>query len=405
MSSRHVFQHRDFRLLVTGVSVSALGNAITPVALAFAVLDLGGSLTDLGLVEAVFATCQLVTMLAGGVLGDRFSRKLMMEGASAVSAVVMAVLAGSVLLDVDSIGLIALLGGIGGVVTALSRPSSKAMTRVVVPPDDLADAVALRSLLDSLCRTLGYAVAGVLVAVVGPGWAVMVDAATFAVAAVAFGRLGAPDARAPRTTSPLADLGEGFAEVVRHSWLWLLILQALLYHLFYGGAQAVLGPVVVGEGVGRSAWGFALSALMAGFVVGGLLALRVRLRRPLAGGAVLLALTGVFPLAMALSDSLWPVMLGAFVHGVGLQMFSVYWDQSIQTHVPEDRLARVYAFDSVGSFVARPLGLALTGPVAAAVGVDTWLLVVAAVISGSSLAAVASRGVRALEAPVPTKVA
>ncbi|MET8575808.1 MFS transporter [Streptomyces sp. NPDC005012] len=405
MSSRHVLQHRDFRLLVTGVSVSALGNAITPVALAFAVLDLGGSLTALGLVEAVFATCQVVTMLAGGVLGDRFSRKLMMEGASAVSAVVMAVLAASVLLDVDSIGLIALLGGIGGVVTALSRPSSKAMTRVVVPLDDLADAVALRSLLDSLCRTLGYAVAGVLVAVVGPGWAVMVDAATFAVAAVAFGRLGVPDARAPRTTSPLADLGEGFAEVMRHSWLWLLILQALLYHLFYGGAQTVLGPVVVGEGVGRSAWGFALSALMAGFVVGGLLALRVRLRRPLAGGAVLLALTGVFPLAMALSDSLWPVMLGAFVHGVGLQMFSVYWDQSIQTHVPEDRLARVYAFDSVGSFVARPLGLALTGPVAAAVGVDAWLLVVAAVISGSSLAAVASRGVRALEAPVPTKVA
>lgn len=385
--------------------MSALGNAITPVALAFAVLDLGGSLTDLGLVEAVFATCQVVTMLAGGVLGDRFSRKLMMEGGSAVSALVMAVLAASVLLDVDSIGLIALLGGIGGVVTALSRPSSKAMTRVVVPLDDLADAVALRSLLDSLCRTLGYAVAGVLVAVVGPGWAVMVDAATFAVAAVAFRRLGVPDARAPRTTSPLADLGEGFAEVMRHSWLWLLILQALLYHLFYGGAQAVLGPVVVGEGVGRSAWGFALSALMAGFVVGGLLALRVRLRRPLAGGAVLLALTGVFPLAMALSDSLWPVMLGAFVHGVGLQMFSVYWDQSIQTHVPEDRLARVYAFDSVGSFVARPLGLALTGPVAAAVGVDTWLLVVAAVISGSSLAAVASRGVRALEAPVPTKAA
>ncbi|MEU9578715.1 MFS transporter [Streptomyces chilikensis] len=397
MKSRQVLRHRDFRLLVTGASVSSLGNAITPVALAFAVLDLGGSLTDLGLVEAVFAICQVVTMLAGGVLGDRFSRKLMMEGSSAVSAVVMAVMASAVVLDAATIWLIAVLGGIGGVVTALSRPSSKAMTRVVVPEADLADAVALRSLVDSVCRTLGYAVAGVLVAVVGPGWAVAVDAATFAVAALAFGRMGVSNARAPRTTSPLTDLGEGFREVARHTWLWLLILQALLYHLFYGGAQAVIGPVVVGEEIGRSAWGFALSALMAGFVVGGLLALRIRPRRPLGAGVVLLALTGVFPLAMAMADTLWPVMLGAFVHGVGLQMFSVYWDQTIQSQVPEDKLARVYAFDSVGSFVARPLGLALTGPVAAAAGVDSWLLVVAAVISGSSLAVLFSRGVRALE--------
>ncbi|MDH6228651.1 MFS transporter [Streptomyces sp. MJP52] len=397
MKSRQVLRHRDFRLLVTGASVSSLGNAITPVALAFAVLDLGGSLTDLGLVEAVFAICQVVTMLAGGVMGDRFSRKLMMEGSSAVSAVVMAVMASAVVLDAATIWLIAVLGGIGGVVTALSRPSSKAMTRVVVPEADLADAVALRSLVDSVCRTLGYAVAGVLVAVVGPGWAVAVDAATFAVAALAFGRMGVSNARAPRTTSPLTDLGEGFREVARHTWLWLLILQALLYHLFYGGAQAVIGPVVVGEEIGRSAWGFALSALMAGFVVGGLLALRIRPRRPLGAGVVLLALTGVFPLAMAMADTLWPVMLGAFVHGVGLQMFSVYWDQTIQSQVPEDKLARVYAFDSVGSFVARPLGLALTGPVAAAAGVDSWLLVVAAVISGSSLAVLFSRGVRALE--------
>lgn len=389
---------------MTGVSVSALGSAITPVALAFAVLDLGGSITDLGLVEAVLAICQIVTMLAGGVLGDRFSRKLMMQGGSVASAVVMGLLATSVLLDAATIWLLAALGGVAGVVTALSRPSSRAMTRGVVPDADLADAVATRSLLDSLFRTLGYAVAGLLVAAAGPGWAVMVDAGTFVVAAVAFGRLRVSDARAPRATSPLADLGEGFREVVRHAWLWLLVLQALLYHLFYGGAQAVLGPVVVGEDMGRSAWGFALAALMAGFVVGGLLALRVRPRRPLGGGVVLLALTGVFPLSMALSDTLGPVMLGAFVHGVGLQMFSVYWDQTIQTRVPEDKLARVYAFDSVGSFVARPLGLALTGPLAAAAGVDAWLIVVAAVISGSSLAVLGLREVRTLERTEPQRV-
>lgn len=394
--SAHVLRHTDFRRLSAGTAVSALGNAITPVALAFAVLDLGGSATQLGFVEAVFAACQVVTTLVGGVLGDRVSRRAMMAGGSAVSTVVMAGLAAVVLFGADTIPLIAVLGGLGGVVSALSRPSSMAMTKLVVPEAELADAVAVRTLLQTGASTAGYAVAGVLVAAAGPGWAVMVDAATFAFAAWSFVRLRAPHTPAPRSASALADLGEGFREVMRHTWLWLLILQALVYHLFYGGAQSVLGPVVVGEGIGRSAWGFALSALMAGFVVGGLLCLRVRPRRPMRAGVVLLAMTGFFPLAMALSDTLWPILVGAFLHGLGLQMFDVYWQQCIQGHVPEDKLARVFAFDTVGSFVARPVGLALTGPVAAAAGFDTWLLVVAVVISGLALIALASKGVREL---------
>ncbi|MFJ8542269.1 MFS transporter [Streptomyces sp. NPDC093586] len=395
--SLRVLRHRGYRHLVSGSAVSALGNAITPVALAFAVLDLGGSVVQLGLVEAVFAACQVVTTLAGGVLGDRVSRQLMMTGASAASALVMGGMAGALLLDVATIPLIATLGGLGGVVSALGRPSAMAMTRLVVPEDELGDAVALRTLLQTSASTVGYAVAGALVAAVGSGWAIMADACTFVFAAVAFALFRVPHVRTPRAASALADLKDGLREVMRHSWLWLLILQALLYHLFYGGAQAVLGPVVVGDGIGRSAWGLALSVLMAGFVVGGLLCLRVRPGRPLAVGVVLLAFTGFFPLAMALSDTLWPILLGAFLHGLGLQMFDVYWEQSIQSHVPEDRLARVYAFDTVGSFVARPVGLALTGPVATAVGFDVWLLVVAAVISGVSLVALAARGVRHLE--------
>ena len=75
-------RHRNFRLLVTGTTVISLGNAITPVALAFAVLDLGGSATELGIVVAAFALAEVVTALFGGVLGDRLPRKLMMQGAA-----------------------------------------------------------------------------------------------------------------------------------------------------------------------------------------------------------------------------------------------------------------------------------------------------------------------------------
>ena len=159
----------------------------------------------------------------------------------------------------------------------------------------------------------------------------------------------------------------------------------------------MLGPIVVGDGLGRAAWGWALAALMVGFIVGGLVSLRWQPRRGLFVGTALLSLTAAFPFAMALSDHLAPLLLGAFLHGFGLEIFSVNWDLSIQQNVAEDKLARVYSFDLVGSFVARPLGLAFTGPVAAAVGFDRWLVVVGLVMGGSALLSLLFPSVQRLE--------
>lgn len=392
-----VLRHRDFALLTAGGAVSALGNGITPVALAFAVLDLGGSATELGLVEAAFAGAEVATTLLGGVLGDRVSRKLMMEASSIGCAIVQAGLALLLIAHDASLASLTVLGALTGVLASLSRPSSQAMTRMTVPEEELSSAVATRALATQVGQLVGYALGGVLVAAAGAGWSIMIDAATFAAAAACFAALrivqAAPEgARA----SMLADLGDGAREVLRHTWLWLLIAQALLYHLFYGGAQSVLGPIVVGDGMSRRAWGVALAILMAGFVAGGAVCLRWRPRRGLFAGTALLSMTALFPIAMALATSPPLVWLGAFLHGFGLSIFSVFWDLSIQQEVPDDKLSRVYSFDAVGSFIARPLGLALTGPVAQAVGFDTWLLVVAAVIGGSSLLALLSPDVRGL---------
>ncbi|QWF24871.1 MFS transporter [Nocardioides sp. LMS-CY] len=384
-------------MLVAGTTTSALGNAITPIALAFAVLDLGGSASELGLVVAAFALAEVVTTLFGGVLGDRLPRKVMMEGSAAGSALTQLLIAASLIAGFATIPMIGVIGALNGCLAALSQPSSRAMTRLTVPEADLGSAVAVRALLQTSASTVGFALGGVLVAVVGSGWAIGVDAVTYTIAAICFSRLRVEQA-APEgeRSSMLADLGEGAREVFAHTWLWLLIGQALLYHLFYGGAQSVLGPIVVGGEFGRSAWGLAMGTLMAGFVVGGVVCLRWRPRRGLFVGTALLSLTALFPLAMALSDQLWVVLLGAFLHGFGLQIFDVSWDLSIQQNVDPDKLARVYSFDVVGSFVARPAGMALTGPIATVVGFQEWLVVVGCVMGGSALLSLASRDVRHL---------
>ena len=387
---------RNFRLLLTGQAASSLGNAITPVGLAFGVLELGGSATDLGLVVAAFAAAEVVTVLFGGVLGDRVPRKLMMEGSALVAALTHAVIALSLIGGWSSVLLLSGIGMLDGCVSALSSPSSQALTQQTVPAANLSSAIALRRLVQNTSQIIGFGAAGMLVAAFGAGWAIAVDALMFAAAALCFAGIDVPPLAAEKSRHLLADLRAGAAEVFRHTWLWVLIGQALVYHLFYGGVQAVLGPIVVDASHGEAAWGWSLATLMVGFMAGGLVTLRYRPSRGLFAGTVMLALTAAFPAALALDSGLWLILVGAFLHGFGLEIFSVNWDLSIQQNVPPDKLARVYSFDIVGSFVARPIGLALTGPVAEAVGLSRWIGIVAVVMFGSVLITLSVRSVREL---------
>ncbi len=400
--SRTPLSHPPFRWLIAGTTISSLGNGIAPIALAFAVLDLGGSATDLGIVVGLYALADVAAVLFGGVLGDRLSRALLMQGSSYAAALAQGVAAVALIGEWGSIWLLAAVGMLNGALGALGGPSSSAITVQTVPAPTLRQAIAWRRLSQNLALILGSGLAGVLVAVAGSGWALCVDAATFAVAAVCFSRIRVPALTVSPSQGMLREVGAGFREVMRHTWLWLLILQALLYHLFYGGAQGVLGPIVVGDALGRPAWGWALAAMMAGFVVGGLVMLRWRPRRALFVGTWFLALTACFPLAMAWGATGRPgalvvLLVGAFLHGFGLEIFSVGWDLSILQNVDPDKLSRVYSFDMIGSFIARPVGLALTGPLASLVGYRQWLAVVGAVILLSVAAGLLVPDVRRLQ--------
>jgi hypothetical protein len=131
-------------------------------------------------------------------------------------------------------------------------------------------------------------------------------------------------------------------------------------------------------------------------LVGGVLALRLRPQRPLLVGVVCMAGCALLPFGLALGMPV-AVLAGVnFLAGVGVEQAAIAWETTLQQEIPEDRLARVYSYDALGSFVAIPLAQATVGPLSAAIGVRTTLLGAAVVILGCTVAMLAVRDVRVL---------
>jgi len=395
-----------FRALASARVVSVLGGAIAPVALAFAVLDLTGSATDLGIVVGARSLANVAFLLLGGIVADRLPRQVVLVGSSLAAALTQGVVAALVLARTDSIALLAALSAVNGAVSAFALPAAAALQPQTVDRAHLQQATALVRTGVSAALILGGSVGGILVAAVGPGWGIALDAASFLVAAVLFARVRVPaaterprsDLRAGSDTRVWTDLVTGWGEFTSRTWLWVVVVAFLLINAMIAGCLGVLGPLVADESVGRAAWGLVLSAQAAGYVVGGLVALRLRLRvrRLLRFGMACAAGEALLMLALGIGPVLPVLLVTAFIGGLTIEQFGVAWETSMQQHVPADRLARVYSYDMLGSYLAIPAGEVAAGPVAQAVGLEPTLVGAAAVVALATAAALTSRSVRDL---------
>ena len=390
-----LLRHRDFRWLTFGRTISLIGNGMAPIALAFAVLDLTGSAADLGLVVAARSIAQVALLLAGGVLADRLPRAAVLQGSSIAAGISQALVASLVLTGTASVALLAALSAVNGALGAVFRPASSALTPQTVPADSLRAANAATGMANNLALIVGGSLAGALVAVIGPGWGIAVDALSFLLAALCYTRVRVPlPAREP--SHVLADLREGWTEFAGRTWLWVIVLQFLFVNAVEAGGLQVLGPAIADATFGRAGWGFALAAETVGALAGGFLAVRFQPRRALFFGVCLVVLEAFPLIALAVAPGTVTMVVTLALTGFTMEQAGIAWDLSLQEHIPPDRLARVYSYDALGSFVAIPVGQIIAGPVAAAVGVQPALLAGAVIIVLATVGAVASRSVRTL---------
>jgi MFS family permease len=391
-------RHREFRLLFTGRATTILGSAMAPVALAFAVLDITGSKTDLGLVLAARSLPQLLFLLVGGIWADRLPRHRVMVASDLVSGASQAAVAALLITGNAEIWHLVAFGIVNGTSTAFFFPASQGIVPQTVPPGLLQQANALLRLVLNGSFIGGAALGGLLVAAFGSGTAIAIDSATFFAGAVFIGAMRLPASLRLESTNFLADLAVGWKEFRARTWLWVIVLQFSFVNAVEGGALNVLGPVVAEEELGGARdWGLIVAAQALGMVAGGLLGLRFQPRRMLLVATLaILLMPGVlvtlgFPLAL-------PLIVGAaFLAGIGIEMFGILWDTTMQQQIPGEMLSRLYSYDMVGSIALMPIGYAVAGPVAELLGVQTTLWAAAGVAVAATLPVLLVRDVQRLE--------
>ncbi|MGP3985297.1 MFS transporter [Streptomyces sp. 3N207] len=417
---RGILRRRGFRELALGRALTFFGNSMAPVVLAFAVLDLGGSAVDVGLVVGARSVSNVVLLLFGGLLADRMPRALVLQGAALSAALVQSGVGLAVLLDRAPVGVLLVLSVVQGAVAAVSIPASAALVPLTVSPGELRPANALSRMGINTGMIAGTSLGGLLAAVAGPGWGMVLNGVAFLGAAFAYRLAGRElvrreparrDAGAAQTAAPAEpvrpwrELREGWTEFVSRTWVWVVVLQFFVVNAVSAGGIQVLGPTVADATFGRTAWGFVLGTQMAGALVGGLLVARSRSRHALRIGVAVVALDALPLLALAQSADVALLLAAMFVNGIALEQFSVAWDLSLQENVPQEKLARVYSYDALGSTLALPLGEMAAGPLAERFGVRTTLLCGVALVALVTVGSLCSRKVRGLTTgePVPDR--
>lgn len=396
-SSRGALRDPRFRVVLAARGTNLLGTAMAPVGIAFAVLQATGRPSDLGLALAASALPLLLLLLVGGALADRWPRDRVLVIGDAVCGLAQAGTATLTLTGQLHLAPLLVLQAIAGAAMAFLHPAATAVVPMTVPAAHRQSGNALLGLTRQGALLLGAPLGGLLAATVGPGWTLAVDALTWLASAALWTRLRLGPVARGGGERFLRQVRDGWQVFRARRWLWAIVLQ---FAVLVGTAEAafvVLAPVVAQDSLGGArAYGLLLGVEAAGAVGCGLVLLRLRPRRPLLAGSVgLLAIVPELGL-LAAGGPLWALLALAAATGAGIELFGVMWGTALQDHVPAAALARIAAYDMAGSTLLFPLGLALMGTLAGAIGVQGALLVGAAGALLPTLAVLAVPEVRGM---------
>jgi MFS family permease len=375
-----------FRLLFAARAISYVGTYLAPIAVAFAILDNGGGATAIGLAYAAWTLAQVAMLVIGGVVGDRVPRRVVMVGSDIASTVVRTTMGVLLVSGHAQVWQLIALQACGGAAVAFYSPASYGLVREVVPEDELQQANGLLAIARYAAFPLGAAIGGSIVALIGPGQALLVDAGTYATSALLLSRINV-ESIARAGAGFIQELRDGWGAFVEQTWVWVLVVYVSLYFLITYAPFFVLGPYVAKQSMnGASSWAFVVTGEGVGALLGGVTGLRWRPRgRPMVTTGLLLMVTAAQNLILAFHPTTVLLAPAALCAGFAFALGSVVWDTTLQRKVPADKLARVASYAWMGAMVFLPAGYALAGPISMLIGIKAYLVIAAAWIVVSTL--------------------
>lgn len=441
------FRSADYRALALALAVALFGAGMWAVAMVYEVMRLGGDALALSAVGAATSIGLIVTALPGGIAADRWPRRWILRGVSAIN---LAAVGAVVLLDASGslqIWHLAVAGAVIGAAEGFFFPAYSAILPRVLPEEDLLPANGLEGgMRPILVQAAGPALAGVIVAAASPAHAVLGICICHALALAGLFRLRREvDAREPQigdpipvapveaesgfsasadSTRPVPDTGsvgvshrsavrsvwEDIVEAVRfaRSTRWFLgtLLWAVVLVFVFVGPLEVLTPFLLRDrlGLGSAEFGIVLAGAGIGSAVGALVVGNLPLPRRYL--TVMMWLWGA-PMALfafyGFATELWQLVVIVAVNGACAAGGNVIWGTLLQRRVPRHMLGRVSSLDFFVSLALMPLSMALAGPLSQVLSLE-WIFTAVAVISVMITAIVWAFGrffVDEIENPLP----
>ncbi len=385
-------------------TISNFGNGMSPVALAFGVLDIAGAdAGSLSLVQGARTVPILLLLIVGGTIADKYGRAKVMGLADMWLSVLILIAAWSFITGSPSVWLLTIVGLLSGLLNGIWYPAFAGLVPIIVPESKLQSANAAIGFGSNIAFMFGTAGAGLVVLYFGVGWALVIDALTFLIA----GALVYPLSKLPQPGQAvqgekvnfLRELKLGWKEFKTRSWLVTIVVAFAFINMTFEAIWAVLGALQTREHYdGAATWGLVLGFMSLGFLIGTVIANKIRPRYPLRLVMILMLAEPVFTLAFGTVQPIIVLLLSAIAVGIAMDIFYVMWATTIQQNVPSESLSRVNSYDSFGSFVFGPMGIIVAGPLAIAIGINETLIIGAAVSALAIVGSLMIPSVRNLEA-------
>lgn len=395
------------------MSVSLVGDGVYLVALAWQAYTLSPKPQALAMLGVCATVPQLLALLGGGVLSDRVERRRILLGADAVRFVAIAVVAVLVLLGEARMWHLVVVSIVYGLGAGIAAPAFDAIVPDLVPTGDLEQANSLEQFLrPTMYRLAGPALGGLLIAALGVGWALAVNALSFLVSAGCLALMRrtqrAPTHPPSESRSLLADALAGARYVASRVWLWGTLASAAVAYLMFIGPTEVLLPYVVRQMLGGTVADFGL--ILAAGGVGGIAAAVILgavglPRRQLTFMYICWSIATLAVAGYGLANAGWQLRVMCLLFN-GLEAAGmVAWATTKQRLTPGELLGRVSSLEWFISIAGMPVSYALTAPVAALIGVRATLIGAGVVGAVCTLAALFLPGMRQVDGALTSRPA